>query len=579
MIRDSSPDTIAALLPVIREIAAAAQGSDDETTPGLLLARALWRIDPDASQRQLRGLLGAAVAREDYRGASVISSDLSGSCRRAGQLAEALVLASQRQEYIRRAGLGPWTQLGNEGERLQILAEQGHAAQVLTKVEQLRQQMAEMPDESDQDESIAPFAVREVILQVGRTAARGLERWADALTLNAEMVESMRRRGAPSLEISIARYNDYEALLRLRRIADARTLLLECRAVYEEEHYTAGLAKVLSALADAEDEVGHGQAAIELERDALRYKYLADDVISVAVSHHNLGNYLSAYAAEHRQALAHHLASALLEALAGTGGVDISVRAAADDLAQLTDDTSAPASTSDLCGITGQIPGVRLDRLLGQLTDDPSIPQQALDALLTGARAAMGQQEVDLAGYLAAWDPVIAGITAAASGDQEARAAVEQHLADRQDSANWGKLAATLRAILDGARDGDLLAGLDSIDTAITRRALAALTGEVQLPASLWAAIPMSGLIGWVMDAAYGDQEAARQVTQALAEMAKDSDLAPLVAALGRIIDGERAPSLADGLDPVESAVVTTIVFHLAPYHQSASHVHTPETP
>jgi hypothetical protein len=46
--------------------------------------------------------------------------------------------------------------------------------------------------------------------------------------------------------------------------------------------------------------------------------------------------------------------------------------------------------------------------------------------------------------------------------------------------------------------------------------------------------------------------------------MGKNSDLAPLAAALGRIVDGERDPSLADGLDQVDSAVVTTILSHLA---------------
>ena len=63
---------------------------------------------------------------------------------------------------------------------------------------------------------------------------------------------------------------------------------------------------------------------------------------------------------------------------------------------------SAPASISDLCGITDQIPGVHLDRLLGQLTDDPAVAQHALDALLAGARAAMAQQEPTLPGI---WPP------------------------------------------------------------------------------------------------------------------------------------------------------------------------------
>ena len=52
---------------------------------------------------------------------------------------------------------------------------------------------------------------------------------------------------------------------------------------------------------------------------------------------------------------------------------------------------------------------------------------------------------------------------------------MEQHLAERQDSADWGKLAAVLRAVLHGDHGASLPDDLDQIDTAITRRALAAL--------------------------------------------------------------------------------------------------------
>ena len=99
------------------------------------------------------------------------------------------------------------------------------------------------------------------------------------------------------------RFNDYGPLLRLGRIAKARSLLLDCREIFEREHSTHELGAVLSALADVEDAAGHGQDAIDLERNALRYKYLVGDVESIATSHHNLGGYL-ARCADHRQALA-----------------------------------------------------------------------------------------------------------------------------------------------------------------------------------------------------------------------------------------------------------------------------------
>ncbi len=107
---------------------------------------------------------------------------------------------------------------------------------------------------------------------------------------------------------------------------------------------------------------------------------------AIATRHHNLGNYLARHAADHRQALAHHLASALLCVLTGIEGADSSLGAAAGDLARLPDGAPAPVSVSALCGIAGEVPGVHLDRLLTQLAD-PAATQDALDVLLTQARA------------------------------------------------------------------------------------------------------------------------------------------------------------------------------------------------
>jgi hypothetical protein len=76
---------------------------------------------------------------------------------------------------------------------------------------------------------------------------------------------------------------------------------------------------------------------------------------------------------------------------------------------------------------------------LAQLTE-PTAIQDALDALLAQPRA-LADPSTGFAGYLAAWDPVVADITATRGGDDQARAAGEQHLAERQDSADWGKLA------------------------------------------------------------------------------------------------------------------------------------------
>lgn len=62
------------------------------------------------------------------------------------------------------------------------------------------------------------------------------------------------------------------------RTGQALNLLLDCLQVFHDTCDILGLGKTLSALADTEDQRGHGDAALRLARDALRCEYLAADV-------------------------------------------------------------------------------------------------------------------------------------------------------------------------------------------------------------------------------------------------------------------------------------------------------------
>ena len=57
---------------------------------------------------------------------------------------------------------------------------------------------------------------------------------------------------------------------------------------YQDARDTLMLGRTLSALADVEDVRGHGDAALRLERDSLRYKYLAGDVEAIAIGYRDL---------------------------------------------------------------------------------------------------------------------------------------------------------------------------------------------------------------------------------------------------------------------------------------------------
>ena len=83
--------------------------------------------------------------------------------------------------YTRQAGYGPWTQLGDQAQRLQILTAMGQHEQVLAEVHQLRDQMATLPATSQQPEAVSPFNVREALLDTGRmrlgASAGGKRHW------------------------------------------------------------------------------------------------------------------------------------------------------------------------------------------------------------------------------------------------------------------------------------------------------------------------------------------------------------------------------------------------------------------
>ncbi len=371
----------AAVLPAIGQVAARAPSW------GNALARVLELTDPAAAERELRGYLDAAVACGDYSAASSAAGQMVDLCRGSGRLAEALDLAGRKAGYTRQAGLGPWTQLADEVWRLQVLNAMGRAGQVLDEVQGLlRDRLPDLPAVPGPDETVNPWNVREALLDTGRRAALLLGRWQDALDLSAQQAASKRGRAAPATDIARARFNDHGPLLRLDRAGEALELLLECRQVFQDARDTEMLGKTLSALANVEDARGRGDAAISLERDALRYEYLAGDVTAITVSYHNLGNYLHRHARQPVPALACHLAAALIGIVTGIYiGVD-AVHAAAYDLGDLGDAATLPADVAELCRLAGDIPGTDPARLIAALAPDAAATERMLRDLTAKAR-------------------------------------------------------------------------------------------------------------------------------------------------------------------------------------------------
>jgi len=389
---DSSPATIAAVLPLLRRIAAATEGTEQELIDAGVLANALLKAGrwPEA-EAMMRDIMHRAAAREEFRTATWMARWLINILITTGRAKEALALVEEKKSDTGHASLGPWTQLLAEAERLQLLNALGRYAEVLATVEGLRGQMRALPEESEQEETVLPWNVREIILDAGALAAMRLKGWEKCLALNAETVASKEARGAPTLEVARTRFNYYVPLLRLGRYKEARALLYACRAVCEEEGDVAYLGKVFGALADLEGELGHHGQAIAFSETALRYTYLAGDPEDCAISHHNLSIYLKRAGQDRKTYLAHRLADGVIRFQTGSGGLlATTLWTLAIDFAQFAPDPSPlPASFDELCRIVEAVEGVRFRELFERLPRRAASGDEALREVLRLA------QEID----------------------------------------------------------------------------------------------------------------------------------------------------------------------------------------
>ena len=270
ILRDASPGIIQAALPALRHIADATRMPKDYA----VLASALTTVDPAEAEQLMRGALRDADGRGDYRLASIIAGDLAALLRDTGRLSGALDILAEKVDYSRQAELGPWTQIADQAQRLQILGLMGEHRQVLAETSELRTRMGQLPVRSADDETVHPWNVREAILDAAWSSALAQGEWQLCLDLNAENLASKRERGAGAHEIARTLFNDAGPLIRLRLLEEAGQLLRSCQQVFEDHADISTLAMVLSARADLEDQLGHRDAAVDLVRTALRLGYV-----------------------------------------------------------------------------------------------------------------------------------------------------------------------------------------------------------------------------------------------------------------------------------------------------------------
>ena len=469
--RDSCPATLAFALPLLRRIVAATAGTERAMVDAGVLARALQMAGCIEEAESIdRSRIGSCIAQGNYRLASVAAGQLLNLLMLSGRLPEALAVAEEKAGYTRRAGLGPWSQLVDEGMRLQVMNAMGRYDEVLAAVDALRPQLQTLPPGGDADRAANPWNVRETLLDTGHTAALYTECWEKALALIAEILAAKQVRGAGALEIARTRFNDYGPLLSLGRHADARALLQTCRAVFEAERDVEMLGKVYSALADLEDKPGDRAAAVRFQEVALAYQYRAGQPEDCASGHHNLANYLQRQGADPATVLAHRLAAAAVWLQTQSGYLPMAVRALAGSALP-----PAPPSFAEVAEHVEAVEGVRFCALFERLPRTAPDGDAALAAVWQLVERERPQAEHKRQQVLEEFAPLLEGIAAAAT-DAGLRTEIEALLPQLEEK-GW-RLSDATRRIWAGERDpAALTVGIDGNSAALVRRALELLEG------------------------------------------------------------------------------------------------------
>jgi tetratricopeptide (TPR) repeat protein len=372
---DKAPATAAALLPCMRRVLDATRGTERELIDRSLLAELLTTGGQrQQAEAEFRAVIGQAVDREEFRTALAAAGSLTNLLRDAGRLEEALHVIEQQTEYTKRAGFGPWTQLSDECQRLQILNLLGEHEKVLRRVTELRVETRLLPDSDGSNEIVHIWNVREAILNVGGAAAADLRSWEKALDLRREELRTRQERGAPSLDLARCAFNNYAPLVALGRYEEAHDLLVDCREVFEREDWVQGLAMAFSAFAQLEDLKGRSEEAQRFEESALRYKYLAAPAYQLINSHFNIGTYIIKSQGKWSEALAHHLAAALIGVATKSGRATPDFAALVRDLRDAGPEGRAglPTDFATLCATVERVEGVRFRETIERLVGGPA---------------------------------------------------------------------------------------------------------------------------------------------------------------------------------------------------------------
>ncbi|MGV8127799.1 MAG: CHAT domain-containing protein [Methanothrix sp.] len=384
VMRDSSLNTIALVIPVLRRIIDATSGTNLERKNSRLLARLLIEANRmHDAEIILRPLIADCVTKGELVLARSAATDLF-IILRDSRPKEALELAEKIKNCTIKLDLGPWTQIQDEGRKLQALNKLGKYLDTLNSVTNLRLQMKALPEHSEQDELVEIWNAKEIILSTGLEAAINFGRTNQILELTNDLLEIRRARGAPVLELARGAFSNYSALIRLKKYDEAEKLLHFCRTVFEKENSIPDLVKVFGALSILMDNKNLPDSAIRFGKMALRLAYKAQNMEDISIMHNNLGNYLAKTGST--EGLAHHLVEAMLSYLGDRDIQATTLKHLSIDLIQFGSQ-AIPATFDQLCDRVEQVEGVHFRELWARLPKRAEDGDQLLKEIIEAAKA------------------------------------------------------------------------------------------------------------------------------------------------------------------------------------------------
>lgn len=549
--RVRSRASLRSLIPLAGMLHKAATEPRDQLRAGRLWANTLALTDAIVVAERLTAQLRAEAMKQDnLEMATVLTSDLISRYRDSGRYAEALTLAEEQIELGRQVGVGPWTQLLHDNERVNLMVTMRQRDEAAPLIDELLTRMRRMPDEPGDNETVRPFWVRELILDTAYTAALAGRDYRACLRVGKEMITSKKNRGADEAEITRAVYRICYPLMRTDRLEEAALHLDRCRQVFVREHDVVALAATYSALAEIEEARGRPRAGAELGRASLRYQYRGRTIGGIVNGHLNLGYRLRATGAR-RGATAHHLLASMIATAIGHWYGDSAARALVEDLSAVRDGRAPFTTIEELWQTVAEdLPEFDVREELRALRGGSSFEQADMDAALATARA---DTDALLRPAFAFWDPALSGLLAA---DPEAVSAAGDFLDAVAGDSGWAALAEALRT--PGLPVPE---GLDEVDTAVYERALAMHRGDIAVGAELWRALPWADSLANVVGATYGRTDRSAPAVECLNAMA---DEAPdLTDRLRAVLDGEREHlTLLAGLSAADHAAVVCTLQH-----------------